>query len=164
MSGIPMASPLTATEPRAFGGAGAFVQAGVPQGVSAARNVNRLALVALILAAWSMLSLIVANIILAPHHTELEELQKTMSSATSFAETMQAQSAFFEAHPQAPHWLIPASMLVIVAGLTSLTAIVCALIALRCPYRRGLAVTALLVAGAVPTFFCCGGVVWGATG
>ena len=164
LSGVPMASPLTASEGSALGTAGGLSETGGRQSISAARNVNRLALVALILAGCSAASLILTYIVLAPHFTELEELQKTMSSATSVAETMQAQTAFFEVHPQALLYVMAASMLMIVAGLTSLAGIVCALIALRCPYRRGLAVTALLVASAVPMFFCCGSVVWGATG
>ena len=163
LAAIPVASPLAASEanvpPRTRI---AFDQMGAPARGFAPHSVNRLALVALVLVGCSVVSLIVAMVIVAPHRAEVEELQKTTSAAESFAKMMEAQTAFLKANPQALQWLIPWSVLAIVAVLTGLAAIVCALFALRRPYRRGWAVAALLIAGAVPMFLCCGGAALGA--
>ena len=127
------------------------------QTASLAGQPNRIAQVAFILACCSIGFLVITQLVLAPHRADLEEMEKAMMLAESFAEKMEAQSEFFEAHPGVLGWLIPASMLAIASGLMSIGAIVCGLIGMRRPQRRGLAVAALAAAGLVPILFCCGG-------
>lgn len=158
LSEIPTASPLAA------GDAATPYPPSPYQEAPVAHPTNRLALVALILACCSIALLIMTNVILGSHRLELAELEETMTHAKSFTEKMEAQSKFFETNPEAPRWLISASMLVITSGLMDLAAIVCALIAVRRPRRRGLAVAALAIGGLVPIFFCCGGLFPGPTG
>ncbi len=97
------------------------------------------------------------RLILESHRVELEEMEQAMVHAESWPEQTEAYGKFLEAHPDAVRWLLPASMLVIAGGLACLAAIVCGLIAMRRLQRRSLAVAALVIAGFVPVFFCCGG-------
>jgi len=164
LAAIPMASPLASGQTGVPPGTGTFNLPGGPRAFVAARPVNRLAVAALILAAGAISVLILANVFAAPHQAELEELERAIRPGQSFNETMQAYAAFAQAHPQAMQWLIPASLLVILAAISSIAGIICALIALRRPQRRGLAVGALVIACAVPVFLCCGGTLLGPTG
>jgi type IV secretory pathway VirB2 component (pilin) len=95
---------------------------------------------------------------------ELEEMQTAIMQGGTFAERTVAQSEFFEAHPEVLGWLIPTFILVVASGLASVGAIVCGLLGVRRSGRRGFAVAALVIAGLVPVFFCCGGLAFGAQG
>ena len=55
--------------------------------------------------------------------------------------------------------MILSAMVEFVGAATWIATIVCGIIAVRRPQRRPLAVVALVIAGVLMIFFCCGGVV-----
>ena len=152
---VPMASPLAVNVP-------APAPAPAPyHAVSSTNDRNRIALVALILACCSIGLLLVSQLILASHRLELEEFQEAMRGAKSLTESLEAQTAFFDSHPDALSWLIPAMILVIASGLTAVASVVCGVVGMRRPRRRRLAAAALAISGLIPIFFCCGGMIFG---
>jgi len=93
--------------------------------------------------------------VLSAHRLEME---KFLQPEMSFGEQMQAFSEYLESQQgQVPGWVMALSVLPLGAGLAWTAALVCAIIALRRPQRRGFAVAALVIAGFVPVFLCCGG-------
>lgn len=122
---------------------------------------NPIAVVAMILACCSIAMLVAGRVILDRHPDEMREFKEAVTAGASLNEQMSAQTKFFETHPGAERWFFPAMMLLIGSGLASLIAIVCGIIGLRRLTRRGLALAALLIAGPIPIFMCCGGAIMG---
>ena len=149
---VPTAMPLT--------GAEAVLPSSVSARVDDASQrptVNTLAVVALILAGGSLASVALARLVLYRHRVEWAQLQEGIMQGTSIGEQMKAQSEFLEEHPEAVRWLAPVSILLLTSGLLSLAALICGVIAICRPQRRGVAAAALVMAGVVPILVCCGG-------
>ena len=102
-----------------------------------------------------------AQLVIAPHSLEIEELANSMSSAPSLSDRLDAQTEFFRVRGGVPLWLAVFLVLMVIGGLTWIASVVCALIAIRRPQRRRFAAAALVIAGLIPLFFCCGGLILG---
>jgi hypothetical protein len=150
LSEIPTATPLTspAEQPAPPAAQPPFQPAGEP-------HPNRIAVVALVLALAAMALVIMYLQVLASHQAEIESFYKP---GMSFGDQMEAFSEYLQSQQGSiPAWVIALSLLPITAGLCWIAAVVCAIIAVRHPQRRGLAVAALLIVGGVPLLLCCGG-------
>ena len=150
LSQIPTATPLTGEESHP-----APLPARPHQPVARDAHPNRIAIVAFVLALTVVALIGMYLNVLSAHRLEME---KFLQPEMSFGEQMQAFSEYLESQQgQVPGWVMALSVLPLGAGLAWTAALVCAIIALRRPQRRGLAVAALLIAGFVPVFLCCGG-------
>lgn len=121
---------------------------------------NPLAVVALLLALGAFALFFVAAIVLQPHMQELMPVAQGMVEAMRAGqpdELLRIQNEFLARHNGMPAWLVAAFVIDIGACLAWLAGVICALIALRRPQRRRLAVGALIVSGLLPVFLCCGG-------
>jgi len=143
---VPMASAY-ASPPNAPG------QYAVPAGTGAS---NRVAVAALVLGITTLAMFYGARTILVAHSLQLQELMKAAQSSSSFAQNMEAQQKFFEQYPDAPQWLAPAGLLGMGSLLTWVATLVCGIIGIRRPVRRGMASSALVIAALVPILFCSG--------
>ncbi len=151
LSQIPVASPLVAAE------AATTHQAPVYAVMSSAQHPNRLAIVAFALACCLVVLVVVTHLIIAPHSLEVEEFAKAVGSAASFSDTLEAQSDFLKARGGVPSWMVAYVVLQVGGGPIWIAIIVCGLIAIRRPQRRGFAMAALVMAGLIPVVVCCGG-------
>ncbi|GAF80953.1 unnamed protein product [marine sediment metagenome] len=149
---IPTALPLDT-------GPADAVAAPPPPHPLASRDVsgNRIAVAALVLACGTVALLGAANLILAPHHEELNRLMESNSPDRTIGERMELQAEYFQEMGGVPGWMLAASVCLITAAMAWLASIVCAVIGMRRVRRRRLAVFALVIAALVPIFFCCGG-------
>lgn len=128
----------------------------IPQGIPVVRSrKNTLAIVALVLSILST-SLFVATFgVAAAHSKEVEQLQSAMAEAPTFAEQSKIMSEMLEANPEALPWLVMMTILPLGWMAANLAAVICAIIAVRRPVRRGLAVAALAL-GFLPILFFFG--------
>jgi len=60
-----------------------------------------------------------------------------------------------------PRWLVSIWVLDLSAGLNWIALVTCGIIGVRRPQHRASAIVALIIAGLVPIFFCCGGLLLG---
>lgn len=150
----PMASPLVTGE------AAPTHETPLYAAVSPAQHPNRIALVAFALACCLVALIVVTHLIVAPHRLEIEDFSKSVMSAASYSDVLEAQSEFLKARGGVPSWMVAYVVLQVVGGPIWIAVIVCALIAIRRPQRRGFAVAALVMAGLVPVAICCGGAVF----
>ena len=154
---IPVASPLTPSE------------TAVPPSLTPpypapplADHPNGIALVALGLASSVLVLFLIAGTVAARHRLEFESLQEQVLELQEegmgfVAATQQASAEFYESSGgMPPGWMIALVFLEVGGGLAWLATIVCGLIAVRRPRRRGFAVASLVIAGLVPVLFCCG--------
>lgn len=157
LSRIPTAFPLTPPE------------AAVPPPLAPpypapplAGHPNGIALVALGLAFCVLASLLIAGAVAARHRLEFESLQEQVLELQEegmgfIAATQQASADFYESHGgMPPGWMMALVFLELGGGLAWIATIVCGVIAVRRPRRRGFAVASLVIAGLVPIVFCCG--------
>ncbi len=157
LSHMPVASPLRVGEVGPGGLAPGSVAAPV-------YDANRLALVAAVLAAALVTFAICFQWIAVTHRLELEEFTQSMTKAGDFAGMFKAQQEFYEAQGGIPPWIMALAVVEVGGALTWIATIVCGVIAVRRPRRRGLAVSALVVAGLFPIVLCCGGLFWAPQG
>jgi DNA-directed RNA polymerase subunit RPC12/RpoP len=155
LSHVPVASPLRGGE---AGPGGLAPGPGVR--VAPVYHANRLAVVAAALAAALVAFAICFLWIAVTHRLELEEFAQSMTEAGGFAGMFDAQQEFYEARGGIPSWVVALGMVEGATGLTWIATLVCGVIAVRRPRRRGLAVSALVVAGLVPIVLCCGSLFW----
>ncbi len=151
LSQIPLASPVVTAEaapPR---------EAPLYAAVSPAQHGNRLAIVAFALACCLVVLVVVTHLVIAPHRLEVEDFAKSIMSAGNYSEVLEAQSEFLKARGGVPSWMVAYVVLEVAGGPIWIAVIVCGLIAIRRPQRRGFAVAALVMAGLVPVAICCGG-------
>jgi hypothetical protein len=150
---VPVASTLIGTD-----GAGPSFASVPSTGVSPASRGNTLAIVALILACCAFVFVLSGGIVFASHRAELARLHESLTQTPNVAGQLRAQAEFLESNPDILQWLLPGYMLLLASALIDLTALVCGVIAICRPQRRGMATAALLITGIVPIFACCGGV------
>lgn len=153
---IPTAKPLATLPPTKHSGVS------VPEPVLATRKAsNPLAVVAAVLVGCMVLVLIAEGAVVSANELEFRELsdrmQKISSSDEGFAGVIRAQLEFYEERGGMPHWMVTVAILHALLGVSWLAALVCGVIAIRRPARRGLAGFALITCGIVPLFACCGG-------
>lgn len=125
-----------------------------PEAVPVRQQRNVIAIVALCLAVLSLGLLFAVRLVLAGHVTELEGLERATSSVAS-AERTKIYMEFMEANPDAMGWMVLMGMLILGWLASNLAAIICAIIAIRRPVRRGIAMAALAI-GFVPILFFLG--------
>jgi len=132
---LPIASPLTP-----------------PTGWSAPiRTTNPLALVAFGLTVLMVVLLTVSTYTLAAHSLEFEELtQEVQKHGSNPASQFSAWMDYANAHGgQVPVWMMVAGLLELCGLAVSVAALICGLLALRHPARRGLAVASVIACSAV---------------
>ena len=159
---IPMASPLATGQTALDGPELPQTPATSYPDVSSIGYPNRIALVALILACVEVALLIAMQVIWQTNRLEGEELMKALTPATNLSQMLEAQSEFFKSRGGVPRWMVAFVLLEVTAGLNWIALLVCGLIGVSRPQHRALAVAALAIAGLVPVFFCCGGLLLGA--
>ena len=128
----PSASPVAALERPDYGPG--------PRG-------NALAVVSFVLACGVLILYFVVVTIAVKHRIELEELMKEISDAGGgFAGQFQAMNEYAqESGGTFPAWFLAIGFLTLAAMCTWVAGLVCGLIAVRRPERRGFAVAALLM-------------------
>ncbi|MFQ5494127.1 MAG: hypothetical protein ACE5EX_01995 [Phycisphaerae bacterium] len=126
---------------------------------------NTIATVALGLALGTVLLITISAQLMSAHRLEMEEMQEQMAQSESWGEQMRAMSEYYESSGgQPPAWMIGLSVLLFATCLTWAASLVCGIIGLRRPFRRGRAVAAVAIAGLLPVLFCCGGAMFGSGG
>ena len=111
---------------------------------------NPIALWALMLSCASLVCVVIAKVIFAPHTSEMQRLVSEGKTP------MEVQQFILEQHGGTlPDWLLHGSLLVFLALLLWLAGLVCALLGVRQEPRRRLAVMSLITLGAVPILTCC---------
>lgn len=150
LSHVPTASPLRVGEV----GPGHLAPG---SGAVPVHHPNRLAVVAVALAAALVVIAICFQWIAVTHQRELEVFGMSMMKGDGLSGMLEAQQEFYEAQGGIPRWFVAAGMLEAAGGLTWIATVVCGVIAVRRPRRRSLAVWALVVAGLFPIALCCGG-------
>jgi len=124
---------------------------------------NRLAVVAVILAAVMLFTLIAMKWVIGNHIGEIEALgerwQALVAEGKGFMLAWQTvQMELLEANNGTiPTWLMVVGVLEVVAAMTWLAALVCGILAVRKPWHRRYAVASLVVCGISPVIFCCCG-------
>ncbi len=148
---LPVAEPVSDVA-----GAGSFADNDVARPPAG----NPLAVVALLLALGAFVLFFIAAIVLQPHMQELMPVAQGMVEAMRAGqpeELLRIQNEFLARHNGMPAWLVAAFVIDIGACLAWLVGIICALMALRRPQRRRMAVGTLILSGLLPVFLCCGG-------
>jgi len=131
-----------------------------PFAAPASRNTT--AVVALVLAITTLALLFGARTILVAHRLELQDfMEMSKAGGGSFAQSMEIQKKFMERYPNAASWMLPAGLLMLAAGVTWMATVVCGVIGIRRPTRRGSATGALVIAAIIPFIFCCSGMFLG---
>ena len=141
-SDMPVATPL--------GPADALSQPAAHQEQSGAPpRGNTLAVVAFAFACLLILLQLVIAGIWARHGLEYEEFTRELEKAgPEFSATLAAMNEYIDDHGGTlPAWMIVFALLQITALGTCVASIVCSLIALRRPLRRGIAMAALAISG-----------------
>lgn len=122
---------------------------------------NTVAVVALVLALATLALIAGSQLLLSGHQMEFQALMETVNAAPNFAARMEAQQKYLEQNPTFLNWFVPVCLLVLISGLTWIAAVICGVIGIRRPVRRGLATGALVIVAVVPFVFCCGGMLTG---
>jgi len=146
---IPTAKPLA---PATMVGSDMLVTAGPAPMIY--EDSNRYAVIAMAFAATAIMLIAASVMIFLSHPSELSDFQKAVQEGKP---TMEAVRRFMEAHNgMLPTWFVVAGFLEIAAIGAVITSVVCGIIGLRVPRRRGLAVTALILSGGFMLLFCSG--------
>lgn len=119
---------------------------------------NALAIVAFALACTTLLMFLSAGIILSNHSVEFEEFMKLVEEhGTTVAGQMKAWNEFLERRGgESPTWFFAFTALSFASMALSIVALVCGLVAVRRPQRRGFAIAALVVTGLYAVLMCGG--------
>lgn len=170
---VPVAAPLVPagpwSPPGSFAGrSGAgSVNAGewpgdAHYGHASPSSTNTLAVVAFVLACITLLMFFCAGIILSNHSLEFEEFMKLVEeTGPTFADQMKAWNLFLERRGgQFPTWFFAFTTLSFGSMATSVVALVCGLVAIRRPGRRGFSIAALCILG-LYLMVMCGGMLAG---
>lgn len=124
---------------------------------------NRLAIVAVVLAALMLILFIIFNRIMSVHVTEVQAVAGQVQQAVEqgkgvLVAVQKAQLEFLEHNGGVmPTWLAVAVMCEILGGLTWISALICAVIAVRRPAHKRYSIAALVACGVTPILFCCVG-------
>jgi hypothetical protein len=160
VSQIPMATPL-AMPGRLDSAPGASAPP-YPTTMPLAHHPNPLALVAFGLSCFTLLLLFGAGAIASAHALEMESLQERVlelqqSGTPMMVATQQAMGeAYKESGGMPPRWMVLMGLMQMVALVTWVAALICGIIAVRRPRRRGWAVASLVTLGILPLMFCAG--------
>lgn len=119
---------------------------------------NALAIVAFALACTTLLMFLSAGIILSNHSVEFEEFMKLVEEhGTTVAGQMKAWNEFLERRGGvSPTWFFAFTALSFASMALSVVALVCGLVAVRRPQRRGFAMAALGITGLYAVLMCGG--------
>ncbi len=116
-----------------------------PDAAQQAAGRNRLAVVSLALAIAAIGMFVASGLVSAGHSEQLQELQDAYAGASDYAEQVKIMNELLKADPDAMRWLLPLAVLSIGWLVTNLAAIVCGIIGVRRPARRGMAIAALAI-------------------
>ena len=150
LDAIPTATPMTREEPPP-----PVPDYPQPLGVPP-KGANKIAVIALILGIFSVLSVFGALAIMGFHPEEMKAFQEMAESDGDLTQKMEVQNRYIEQHSDILKWLIPAGMLLFLGGLASPAAIICGIIGIRRIERRGMALAGLATASVVPLYMCSG--------
>jgi len=117
---------------------------------------NPIAVVALALMLSAIVCLLVVVVIAAEHPAELTALTQRVEKAGSAKQQFEAMMTFFDEQGGMPTWLIGFSLAQMGCLMLTLAALICALLGLRRPCKRGLAAVAATVSGALLLLLCSG--------
>lgn len=123
-----------------------------PEAVPVRQQRNVIAIVALCLAILAILMIFAGSGIAAVNAEKMENLQRALSGASDYAEQSKIMGDLFEANPELVGLVVVISILAMGGIAVDLAAIICAIIAIRRPVRRGIAMAALAI-GFVPILF-----------
>ncbi len=118
---------------------------------------NRLAIVTWVLLALSIATMMAVNAVVRQHAAELEPVQKSLEAGKDPFQISREHPELFGGGGNVPPWMLASSMLMVMGGLFWLAAVVCGIVAVTRPYRRAMAISALVTAAVLPVFMCCGG-------
>lgn len=116
-----------------------------PDAAPRAAGRNRLAVVSLVLAIAALGMFIASGLVSAGHSEQLKELERAYGEASDYAEQVRIMNELLKADPDAMRWLLPLAVLSVGWLGTNVAAIVCGIIGVRRPARRGLAIAALAI-------------------
>ena len=152
LSEIPTASPLAPRE------AGVLHPPAAGESTGAlASSPNRVAVVAFGLACGLVLLTCLYLMVFSAHRLELEDLARPEQT---FAENLQAFNEYVDQQGgRVPGWMVAMAVLPLSAVLVWIATLVCGMVGVRRAPRRAWALAALVIAGMVSVFFCCGGVI-----
>lgn len=123
---------------------------------------NGAAMAAFILACALLACMLSWLIVYRSHGAEVLEVQQRTEELIQQGKdaVASAQQAWFDYYDgEMPGWLMTASFLMVVAFALWVGTLVCAIIGVRRPYRRGYAVAALGIVALSPCFMCGGSIV-----
>ncbi len=116
---------------------------------------NRIAGVALFLACAMIAFLAIAVVVAGSHSLELNDLSQRLLAASDLRARSDVMIEYMDAHGGAiPGWLLLLFFLELMRAVTCLAALVCAIVAVRRPQRRGAAMTALIISGGMFFLYC----------
>lgn len=139
---VPTASPLRGLHPMP-GGQFPLPPVSV---YSPGGSTNKLAVVAFVLACSLIGWLIAATVIASNHLLELEEIAKEIGPGGTMQDQWRVMLDFADRQGgEFPTWFVAIGLIYLLAMVTWLAALVCALIAVRRIPRRGLATAALVI-------------------
>ncbi len=112
-------------------------------------------MVALVLAGCAVFGLFISGSIASAHRLELQDLE-TAVRGKGFSESMAVQQEFYKKYPDAIVWMGQFALTALGTLLLSLAAVICGVIGVRRPVRRGMAVTSIIMGAVVPIMICAG--------
>jgi hypothetical protein len=115
------------------------------------------ATVGLVLASLALGMIIAAKIVSRMHFDQVQELTEAMQEARDFTDMQRAMLDYMEAHGGYPGWMAAVAALLLLSMPTWLAALICSVIGLRRPDRRGRTVASLILVGVFPVIMCCVG-------
>jgi hypothetical protein len=117
---------------------------------------NRAAVAALVLVLTSITLYFLANQTLSNHFLEWKEYERVISEATSAnGSTVSAMLKYIESQGGSyPGWMVAFSVLSLGSMAAWLGSLVFGAIGLFRPFRRGMAIVALVIAGLLSVMFC----------
>lgn len=131
-----------------------------PGGVSRGTMTNRLAVVAFAIMLSSLAMMFAGMAVLSPHSLELTDFQKRLLAEmeTDGGSQWKVMDEFRLEHGgDFPTWFILGGALHMSAMACCVGALVCGLISMRRPVRRGMAITSVFVSGGLLLLICGGG-------
>lgn len=127
----------------------------VPVAPAIPGETNRVAGVALFLACAMLVFLATAIVVADSHSLELNDLAERLLATTDSRTRFDVMIEYMDAHGGAiPGWLLLLSFLQFMAGVSCLAGLGCAIVAVRRPQRRAIAMSALIISGGMFFLYC----------